>query len=228
MPLLKADLRLILREADISGMRLGFPRALAEEPEIAAAVAKLEAAGARIVPVNFDPPDLVEEGQFMGAEMVRDLALYLADYAGPAAQIRNILDLQLFNLENPDVRVPYGQSLIDMMAGFTEQFDGNPEGLVRETERLSAMVSAQTGGYLEALFANKKIDALIRINNSGASAGAFANYPAITLPAGYRESGQPVGITLYAPPFQEQRLIDLAGVLEAAGQMRRPPQQYLP
>lgn len=228
MPLLSADLKLILREADISGMRLGFPRALAEEPEITAAVAKLEAAGARIVPVNFDPPDLVEEGQFMGAEMVRDLALYLADYAGPAVQIRNILDLQLFNLENPDVRVPYGQSLIDMMAGFTEQFDGNPEGLVRETERLSAMVSAQTGGYLEALFANKKIDALIRINNSGASAGAFANYPAITLPAGYRESGQPVGITLYAPPFQEQRLIDLAGVLEGAGQMRRPPQQYLP
>jgi len=66
----------------------------------------------------------------------------------------------------------------------------------------------------------------VRINNSGASAGAFANYPALTVPAGYRDSGQPVGVTLYAPSFQEQRLIDLGAVLERAGLLRQAPEGY--
>ena len=240
MPLLSADLRLVLREADITGLRLGFPRALGGEPTIVAAVAKLEAAGASIVPVDFAPPDLAEEGQFMGAEMIRDLALYLAEYGHPDVPIRDILDLQSFNLEDPAVRAPYGQALVDMMAGLALEFGddggghevghevGHEETLARETERLKAIVSTQTGGYLDELFANNRLDALVRINNSGASAGAFANYPAITVPAGYRDTGQPVGITLYAPSFQEQRLIDLGAILESAGRERLPPKPYLP
>jgi Asp-tRNA(Asn)/Glu-tRNA(Gln) amidotransferase A subunit family amidase len=43
------------------------------------------------------------------------------------------------------------------------------------------------------------------------------------MPVGYRDSGQPIGVTLYAPSFQEQRLVDLGAVLEAAGSLRVPP-----
>ncbi len=226
MPLLSADMRLEYREADISQLRLGLPRALADDPLIAAAAAKLQEAGAIVVPVDFSPPDLPQEVEFMGAEMVRDLRAYLEAWAHPAVSIEDLADLKAFNEQAASIRMPYGQALVDAMAEFEEVFAGQPELMAERTAALKAVVVGETGGYLEDLFEANELDALVRINNSGASAGAFANYPAITLPAGYRENGQPVGVTIYAPSFQEQRLIDLGAVLERAGLPRRTAEGY--
>ena len=226
MPRLTEDLTLLARDADLSGLRLGFPAALALEPLIVAAVAKLEAAGAIIVPVEFAPPDLEEEVQFMGAEMVRDLARYLQHYASPDVVIESLSDLQTFNLAAPDERAPYGQALVDQMVGFETFFKSDAQAGEGEIARLKHHVVSEVGGYLDTLFSLHNLDALVRINNSGASAGAFANYPALTIPAGYRETGQPVGVTFYAPSFQEQRLIDIGVKLEETGALRQAPGGY--
>jgi amidase len=226
MPRLTEDLTLLVRDADLSGVRLGFPVALASEPLIVAAVAKLEAAGAVVVPVEFSPPDLYEEVQFMGAEMVRDLAEYLKQFASDGVAIQTLRDLQAYNLENRSERAPYGQALVDQMVGFESFFQSDAQAGAGEIARLKQLVVSEVGGYLNGLFSQHNLDALVRINNSGASAGAFANYPALTIPAGYRESGQPVGITFYAPSFQEQRLVDIGLTLEASGAIRQPPANY--
>lgn len=226
MPRLTEDLTLLVRDADLSGVRLGFPVALASEPLIVAAVAKLEEAGAVVVPVEFSPPDLYEEVQFMGAEMVRDLAEYLKQFASDGVAIQTLRDLQAYNLENRSERAPYGQALVDQMVGFESFFQSDAQAGAGEIARLKQLVVSEVGGYLDGLFSQHNLDALVRINNSGASAGAFANYPALTIPAGYRESGQPVGITFYAPSFQEQRLVDIGLALEASGAMRQPPANY--
>lgn len=223
MPLLSADLRLVLRDASISGLRLGLPASLADDPLIAAAVAVLEAAGAAIVPVEFSPPDLPQETEFMGAEMVRDLRAYLDAWGSSAVPVASLSELKAFNEQAPSQRMPYGQALVDAMAAFEASFAGQPALMAERIEALRELVVGETGGYLERLFEDNQLDALVRINNSGASAGAFANFPALTIPVGYRESGQPVGITFYAPSFQEQRLVDLGAVLEAAGSLREPP-----
>ncbi len=226
MPRLTEDLTLLVRDADLSGVRLGFPVALASEPLIVAAVAKLEAAGAVVVPVEFSPPDLYEEVQFMGAEMVRDLAEYLRQFSSDEVAIQSLSDLQAYNLENRSERAPYGQALVDQMVGFESFFRSDAQAGAGEIARLKQLVVSEVGGYLDGLFSQHDLDALVRINNSGASAGAFANYPALTIPAGYRESGQPVGVTFYAPSFQEQRLIDIGLTLEASGTLRQPPADY--
>ncbi len=226
MPRLTEDLTLLVRDADLSGVRLGFPVALASEPLIVAAVAKLEAAGAVVVPVEFSPPDLYEEVQFMGAEMVCDLAEYLRQFSSDEVAIQSLSDLQAYNLENRSERAPYGQALVDQMVGFESFFQSDAQAGAGEIARLKQLVVSEVGGYLDGLFSQHDLDALVRINNSGASAGAFANYPALTIPAGYRESGQPVGITFYAPSFQEQRLVDIGLTLEASGAMRQPPANY--
>ena len=226
MPRLTEDLTLLVRDADLSGLRLGFPVALAREPLIVAVVAKLEAAGVIIVPVEFSPPDLEEEVQFMGAEMVRDLASYLQQYASPDVVIESLSDLQAFNLAASDERAPYGQALVDQMVGFETFFKSDAQAGEGEIARLKHHVVSEVGGYLDTLFSFHNLDALVRINNSGASAGAFANYPALTIPAGYRETGQPVGVTFYTPSFQEQRLIDIGVKLEERYAVRRPPADY--
>ena len=226
MPRLTEDLKLLVRDTDLTGLRLGFPEALASEPLIVAAVSKLEAAGVVVVPVEFDPPDLYEEVQFMGAEMVRDLAEYLSDNASDEVSIETLGDLQAYNLDNPSERAPYGQALVDQMVDFESFFQSDIAAGEGEIARLKQIVVEEVGGYLNGLFSRHDLDVLVRINNSGASAGAFANYPALTIPAGYRASGQPVGVTFYAPSFQEQRLIDIGKKLEASGVMRQPPSDY--
>jgi amidase len=226
MPRLTEDLKLLVRDTDLTGLRLGFPEALASEPLIVAAVSKLEAAGVVVVPVEFDPPDLYEEVQFMGAEMVRDLAEYLSDNASDEVSIETLGDLQAYNLDNPSERAPYGQALVDQMVDFESFFQSDIAAGEGEIARLKQIVVEEVGGYLNGLFSRHDLDVLVRINNSGASAGAFANYPALTIPAGYRATGQPVGVTFYAPSFQEQRLIDIGKKLEASGVMRQPPSDY--
>ena len=226
MPRLTEDLKLLVRDTDLTGLRLGFPEALASEPLIVAAVSKLEAAGVVVVPVEFDPPDLYEEVQFMGAEMVRDLAEYLSDNASDEVSIETLGDLQAYNLDNPSERAPYGQALVDQMVDFESFFQSDIAAGEGEIARLKQIVVEEVGGYLNGLFSRHDLDVLVRINNSGASAGAFANYPALTIPSGYRASGQPVGVTFYAPSFQEQRLIDIGKKLEASGVMRQPPSDY--
>jgi amidase len=226
MPRLTEDLKLLVRDTDLTGLRLGFPEALASEPLIVAAVSKLEAAGVVVVPVEFAPPDLSEEVQFMGAEMVRDLAEYLSDNASDEVSIETLSDLQAYNLDIPSERAPYGQALVDQMVDFETFFQSDIAAGEGEIARLKQIVVEEVGGYLNALFSRHDLEVLVRINNSGASAGAFANYPALTIPAGYRVSGQPVGVTFYAPSFQEQRLIDIGQKLEASGVMRQPPSGY--
>ena len=226
MPRLTEDLKLLVRDTDLTGLRLGFPEALASEPLIVAAVSKLEAAGVVVVPVEFAPPDLFEEVQFMGAEMVRDLAEYLSVNASDEVSIETLSDLQAYNLDIPSERAPYGQALVDQMVDFETFFQSDIAAGEGEIARLKQIGVEEVGGYLNALFSRHDLDVLVRINNSGASAGAFANYPALTIPAGYRVSGQPVGVTFYAPSFQEQRLIDIGQKLEASGVMRQPPSGY--
>jgi amidase len=179
-----------------------------------------------VVPVEFAPPDLFEEVQFMGAEMVRDLAEYLSVNASDEVSIETLSDLQAYNLDIPSERAPYGQALVDQMVDFETFFQSDIAAGEGEIARLKQIVVEEVGGYLNALFSRYDLEVLVRINNSGASAGAFANYPALTIPAGYRVSGQPVGVTFYAPSFQEQRLIDIGQKLEASGVMRQPPSGY--
>jgi aspartyl-tRNA(Asn)/glutamyl-tRNA(Gln) amidotransferase subunit A len=44
----------------------------------------------------------------------------------------------------------------------------------------------------------------------------LAGLPAISLPAGFTQSGLPIGLQLQAPPFEEERLLRAARMFESA------------
>lgn len=50
-----------------------------------------------------------------------------------------------------------------------------------------------------------------------------SGFPAITVPAGFTESGIPVGIEFLARPFQEAKLLSIAHAFEQTTHHRRPP-----
>jgi Asp-tRNA(Asn)/Glu-tRNA(Gln) amidotransferase A subunit family amidase len=47
--------------------------------------------------------------------------------------------------------------------------------------------------------------------------------PAISMPAGFTETGLPIGIELMGPPYSEQRLLSLAADYESRIDTRKPP-----
>ncbi len=202
----------------LAGKRIGALESMAEEAFYRQAANLLATNGAVIEDISLSWEYPERFGEFLGAEMVRDLAAYLADSAADAVAIASIADLRAFNLEDEVARAPYGQSLVEMMA----ELDHNEESI----EALRAELQDTARSEMERLFAEHGLDALLSLNNFHAGIAALANFPALTIPAGYGEDGQPVGLTLIAPPFREQDLIDIGAEFERLSAARIPPADY--
>lgn len=218
MPLISADLQLQLRDVDLQGQRLGALEAFLNEPLYEEALSQLSGQGALIVETEIPEFNSDGFGRLLGGDMVRDLARYLAEYANPAVAVDSIVDVQQFNSQAPGLRAPYGQALFDMMAGL----ELNDEELEALRERLQSAARAA----LDQLFEQQQLDVLLSLNNRNAGIAALANYPALTIPLGYDKRGRPMGLTLIAPPLQEQLLVDIGLQFERLSAARRPPENY--
>lgn len=217
MPRLAENLVLEYRLTGLAGKRLGIFESLAEDTFYSEAAERLIAGGAVTEVVSFagERPELF--GEFLGAEMVRDLAAYLANHAGAGVEISSVSDLRAFNLEDRS-RMPYGQEEVDMMA----ELNYSPEELEALREELQSFARLQ----MHNLFDQHGLDVLLSLNNMHAGVAALANFPALTIPVGYRENGRPVGLTLIAPSFREQDLIDVGAEFERLTMARRAPADY--
>ena len=158
--------------------------------------------------------------------MIEGLTSYLREDAGPDVVVDGVRSLQAFNLQNLAERAPYGQALLDMMVSLSDEIQANADEAVGAIAifRESLQLSAKT--YLNSLFERYTLDALINLNSQGAQIAAVANYPALTMPVGYRENGKPVGLTFFAQSFREQRLVDIGISLETVSTARIFPKGY--
>ena len=218
MPLLSADLSLIYRTVDLNGKRLGALENFADNEFYQEALEMLSENEASIVDVIMNYERNEGFSDLLGSEMVRDLALYLEAYSAKEVEINSIASLRKFNEMDLDLRAPYGQELVDMM----DELALAPA----DVESLRDELQSNAKGALEYLFTEFELDVLLSINNRHANIAALANYPALTIPLGYEASGRPVGLTLIAPSFQEQALIDIGVRVEQLTQARRIPTPY--
>lgn len=226
MPRLSAEMNLVDSSRTIEGYRLGLPEGIKLDPVIQPALAQLVKLGAELIPVEFDPPVSPEFVEFLGIEMIEGLTSYLREDAGPDVVVDGVRSLQAFNLQNLAERAPYGQALLDMMVSLSDEIQANADeaGGAIAIFRESLQLSAKT--YLNSLFERYTLDALINLNSQGAQIAAVANYPALTMPVGYRENGKPVGLTFFARSFREQRLVDIGISLETVSTARIFPKGY--
>lgn len=220
MPLISDDSSLVYRDISPQGKRLGIIESFEDEPFYQSAIALLTGDGANAVSVSLASERNPRFSELLGGEMVRDLAYYLENFAAVGVAISNIEELQAFNAENPDLRAPYGQGLIDMMVELELELGA------AELEALRVELQSSAQKQLQQIFADGALDVLLSINNRNAGLAALANYPALTIPMGYEEGGRPVGLTLIAPPFQEQELVDIGAVFERLSQARVLPENY--
>lgn len=218
MPLISDGFELIYRDVSLAGKRLGVIDTFGEDDLYQRAVNLLAANGASMLEVSLAATRFAGFDEFLGAEMVRDLAGYLSTKTSADVAISSISDLQAFNSVDLDLRAPYGQQLVDMMA----QLQLSDTDLEALRDELQSSAQAQ----LQQVFEDGRLAVLISINNHHAGLAALANYPALTIPMGYEDDGRPTGLTLIAPPFQEQELIDIGAKFERLSHARKMPASY--
>jgi amidase len=130
---------------------------------------------------------------------------------GSEVTIGTLVDVVAINNEDPDNRVPYGQGYVTGSLNTTMTADEYAE-LMRKNHEAAA-------ASLRQVFDKYNVDAII----AGVQVYAAAGYPAITVPNGLEESGQPVGVTIIGDFLGEPDLIAIAYAYEQAQHGRVEP-----
>ena len=171
--------------------------------------------------ISFTPPevDLPDFLTLLEADMRRDLPSYLKDHAGADVTIKNTRDVVDYNLQDTTLRAPYGQARL--------------EGVIADTttnvqlQDIQDKLMSSSRKYYDAIKKKHSIDVILSINNRDAGLAAVAKYPALTLPMGYKTSGEPINLTLIGEPFGEHLLLQLAYDFESRYSLRVPPKDYV-
>ena len=211
----------LAENATLEGKRLGALKNYMENDSLyRTTVERLQAAGATIV--TFEPPEVAFDGflSILNIDMKNDLPEYLSTQTKnkEAIGMKTVEDVVNFNLQDSLVRIPYGQARFDGILADTTSADG----LIEIKQRLKA----NGREYFNTPMATHQLDAVISINNWDAGVAAVAEYPALTIPMGYRDSGEPVNLTFIAKQFQEGKLYQLGTAFESLTKARKIPEGY--
>ncbi len=238
------DYTQFLDPAGLRGARIGIARkhfGFNDQVDrlMSEATAELKRQGATII----DPADIATTGKFDDAELEvllyefkTDLNKYLAASA-TRARVRTLADIIEFNQTHSAQEMPYfGQELM-----IRAQAKGPLTTKEYVAARAKCVRMARTEG-INATLAKFRLDALIaptggpvwptdlingdHFTGGYSTASAVAGYPHVTVPAGYVH-GLPVGLSFFAGPWSEPKLIKYAYAFEQATKFRQPP-KFLP
>ena len=204
-----------LGSGSLEGMRFGVNKTFLADSIYRLTVEKIQEMGAETI--EFEPGEMNFEGfrTVLNADMKVDLPKYLSEYASDNITVSNVADVIEYNLEDTTVRMPYGQALflgVDAEDISDEDF-----------EALKKRFNDDAVKFFEDALAPNDLDAVLSINNWNAGHAAMAKYPCLTIPMGYKESGEPIGLTFIARPFEEDKLLKMAYAFELGTKIRKSP-----
>ena len=227
----KQDYTLGLGTSSLKGVRIGVLRKQSgRHPGIKqlfdAAQADLVAAGAVLVPIDYDFPDEMgrDEGVTLYFELREDLNAYLAALPGNP-QVRSLSDVIAFNKAHADAELRwFGQDTF-------EKADQPVDRATYQKARANSLRLAGAEG-IDALLAKHNVAALIAPTEGPAwpidlvtgdhfsavgagSLAAIAGYPHLTVPMGAVE-GLPVGLSFMGPKWGDKAVLDLGAAYERA------------
>ena len=201
----------------LKGRRLGVIKSLLTDSIYLATVGKLKRAGAELIEIT--PPEVALNGflTLLNIDMKNDLPKYLAADADKRIEVTSVKDIVAFNLKDSLLRAPYGQQLF--------------EGIVEDTTTLAALEIIKTNltnsgrKYFQAL-KDDDLEAILSINNYHSGFAAVANYPTLTVPMGYKNSGEPISLTFIGTPLSERKLLEIGYAFEQLTKVRKIPKNY--
>ncbi len=186
------------------------------------ALEAMRSAGAVIVDVEAAGLDsLVNGSGVIDHEFKYDLIDYLAGI--PNAPVDSLGDILRLGLVHADL----SERLHRRNAVLARETAEYRRALERQAALRAALVDMLDSHQVDALVypTVRREPARIGEPQSGSTCSVSANsgLPALSMPAGFTDSGLPVGIELLGRPFQDTRLVALAFAFETTGPRRRPP-----
>jgi len=182
------------------------------------AIAILKQQGAEIVEIEGEKVKLPDFERLLDLDMKKDLPTYLSTCADSTIAITSVQDVIDFNRKDSINAMPYGQKIFEGIVADSATLD--------EFETIKAKLKTNGKLYFDTPMKANKLDGILSINNYHAGFAAVAEYPAITVPMGYTEKGEPEGLTFIGTRLQEKLLLQWAYVYEQASKMRQPPKNY--
>lgn len=204
-------------DAPLKGKRVGVLKPLLTDSIYAKTIDILRKAGAELITMT--PPEVSFAGfiTLLNIEMKHDLPTYLAAHASSSVNINSIQSVLDFNRKDSVLRAPYGQQLF--------------EGIVNDTTTLTQLevikqrLQLEGATYFQDLN-TLNLEAVLSINNYHSGMAAMANHPTLTVPMGYKESGEPISLTFIGKPFTELNLLALGYAFEQITKTRKMPEKY--
>ncbi|MDP2541049.1 amidase [Tenacibaculum discolor] len=201
----------------IKGKRIGVLKPILTDSIYKTSVGKLQEAGAEIIEIT--PPEISFDGfiTLLNIDMKHDLPKYLSTYANKELTVKGIEDVVAYNKKDSIKRAPYGQQLF--------------EGILKDTTTLAQLkvvkdsLSFNGKKFLQDL-KTQNLDVILSINNYHSGIAAVAKSPTLTVPMGYKNSGEPVSLTFIGKPFTEKELLQLGYTFEQLTKVRKTPVDY--
>ncbi len=129
----------------------------------------------------------------------------------PRPPVVALIDVLAFNYADPANRVPYGQRHLEISQRADSPSDDYTE--LRDRYQTSSR------RLLDLVFSSAGIDVLIATTQIYAAAG----YPAMTIPLGVSEAGEPQGVALIGKRLGEPDLLAVGYAIEQATRARQAP-----
>jgi amidase len=207
-----------LQKSSLEGVRFGVNKSFLEDSIYKVNVARIVALGG--IAVEFEPAEMDFEGfgTLLSADMRKDLPDYLDHYANETLSLRTVADIVAYNRLDSLDKIPYGQGRFESI------LDANLND--EELAQLRLKLRSAGIGFFETAMQENELDVILSINNWNAGHAAAANYPCLTVPMGYRTTGEPVGITFISRPFKEDMLLRIGYAFEQATKSRELPSYY--
>ena len=207
-----------VKTGSLVGVKFGVIKAFLKDSLYKLNVEKIKLAGGVMIDIEFEQNNNDGFGTLLNTDMKVDLANYLKNNAGDNIPYRSVADIIAFNKIDSLKSIPYGQGRFE---GIMKENKTN-----EEIENLKKAVRKSGVGYFEKPMQQFQLDFILSIANRSAGFAAAANYPCITVPMGYRASGEPVGITFISRPFMEDHLLKVAYAFEQVTKSRKVPVGY--
>jgi len=215
------DYTALLLPDSLVGQRIGFPvkfdasgQAMEDDPQFSKALEVMQAAGATLIPVQFNDPDSAGVVEALSLSFKKYVPEYLATRTGLAAN--SLEDLVRFNENTPGAE-GHGQALLKGVENVA--FDE------RTYNELWQKIQRENAAVIDELLATDQLDAMVMdVGSPGLNVVSLAGYPGIMMPSGVDDSGVPTSVYFFGTRWSEATLLALAYGYEQASHARQVPQ----
>ena len=204
-------------ETTLKGKKIGVLSSLLKDSIYKLTIDEIRKTGAEIIEIN--PPEISFDGfiTLLNIDMKYDLPKYLYTNSDKSVSVRSVKDVVDFNVKDLLIRSPYGQQLFEGIL--------KDSTTIVELEVIKYKLASEGKKYLQALV-TENLDAILSINNYHSGIAAVAKYPTLTIPMGYKKSGEPINLTFIGLPKTEGKLLTVGYAFEQLTKVRKMPKNY--